>query len=172
MNKASLVKARIEDSLRISVLLKTAYIETYADSGITFELSNFIENKFTKEHIENLIKDDKIELVLACYNTNPVGIVEIVYDSICPIKNKSIAKLGKMYVLNRFIRKGIGYNLMTEVENILLKKGYKELNLQVYIENKNAISFYEKMGFIKLGKVDFTMEGNTYKNWVMNKRVN
>jgi len=60
---------------------------------------------------------------------------------------------------------------MVESEKLLKEKGCKELNLEVFIENTHAVSFYEKLGFQKLGKVDFPMEKNTYRNWVMNKKL-
>jgi len=59
---------------------------------------------------------------------------------------------------------------LATIKEKLKQKGFNELNLEVFIGNSHAISFYEKLGYKKIGKVDFPMETNVYKNWVMNKR--
>ena len=55
-------KAKLTDSLRISVLLKTVYIQTYAVEGVTFEVSNFITKRFSLEHIESIIKENLLHI--------------------------------------------------------------------------------------------------------------
>ena len=164
-------KAKVEDAIRISVLLKTVYIEVYATEGITFEFSNFIEKKFSKEQIEKNIQENSDQYLVAYYDNNPVGVAEIIFNSLCPITHKTIPELSKLYVLKRFNGKGIGYGLMMETERMLKEKSFKELNLEVYIGNTHAISFYERLGYQKIGNVDFPMEENTYENWVMNKKL-
>ncbi|NAY92009.1 GNAT family N-acetyltransferase [Muricauda sp. JGD-17] len=169
MDNLSLDKARLSDSLRISILLKTVYIQAYAIEGITFEFANFIEEKFSKEKIEEKIKENPDNLLVCHCNGNPIGIAEIIYNSECPIRKIATPELGKLYVLERFHRTGVAGHLMQKVEEITRLKGYKELNLEVWENNLKAIKFYEKHGYKLLGKVDFPMETNTYVNLVMNK---
>ena len=164
-------KARIQDSIRISTLLKTVYIETYAEEGITFEFANFIEKRFSKEYVEKVIGENRNLLLVAYLNNNPIGAAEIIYDGQCPIKKVSVPELSKLYILHRFKGKGVGYRLLLEAEKHIKAKGYNTCNLEVYVENIKAISFYERQGYKKIGKVDFLMEKNTYQNWVMSKSL-
>ena len=60
---------------------------------------------------------------------------------------------------------------MNEAEKEVLKNGFKEFNLEVYINNVRAIAFYQRQGYTSIGKVDFPMESNTYENLVMNKML-
>ncbi|WP_163409749.1 GNAT family N-acetyltransferase [Flavobacterium ajazii] len=172
MNEFSIGKAKLSDSLRISVLLKTVYIQTYAVDGVTFEFANFITKRFSTENIENIIKNNPDRLLVAYQNGNPIGVAEIIYDSICPIRKIPVAELSKLYVLERFYGKGIGYGLINEAEKEIRKNGFTEFNLEVYINNTRAITFYERQGYTSIGNVDFPMESNTYKNLVMNKKMN
>jgi len=171
MAEISYGKAKLTDSLRISVLLKTVYIQTYAVDGVTFEFANFITNRFSIEHIENIIKENPLRLIVAYQNENPIGVAEIIMDSTCPIRNISVPELSKLYVLERFHGKGIGFGLLKAVENQLINNGFKELNLEVWKQNERAIAFYKKQRFISIGNVDFPMEHNTYENFVMNKKL-
>lgn len=169
MEDISFENAKLTDALRISILLKTVYIQTYAVDGITFEFSNFITKRFAPEHIEAIITKNPDQLIIAYYKGNPIGVAETVFESICPIRKKTIPELSKLYVLERFYGKGIGYGLLAKAEKKLLQKGYSEFNLEVYIPNERAISFYKRQGYKIIGEVDFPMEFNTYENFVMNK---
>lgn len=171
MHGISFENAKLSDSLRISILLKTVYIQTYAVEGITFEFSNFITKNFAPEAISQKMKTDPEQLLVAFFNGNPVGVAEILFDSRCPIGNKTVAELSKLYVLERFYGKGVGYGLLKVVEQTVFNKGGKDLNLEVYVENSRAIHFYKRQGFVGIGKKEFPMETNTYENLVMHKTL-
>ncbi len=169
MNDISFKKAKLSDALRISILLKTVYIQTYAVDGITFEFANFITKRFSTQNIENIIKENPSQLIVASQNEKCVGVAEIIYNSNCPIRKITVPELSKLYVLERFYGKGIGFGLIQEAEKEVLHNGFTEFNLEVYIKNIRAISFYERQGYTSIGNVDFPMEFNTYENLVMNK---
>lgn len=159
----------LNDALRISILLKTVYIQVYGLEGVSFEFANFIDNRFSEAKIAKIISENPNQIFAAYYKENPVGVAEVLVDSICPIRKIEVAELGKLYVLERFYGMGIGFGLLNSVEKRLKLEGYNELNLEVYMNNKRAISFYERQGYRTLGEVDFPMEENTYRNLVMNK---
>lgn len=164
-------KAKIQDALRLSVLLKTVYIQTYAVQGITSEFANFITSKFDPERITRAINTCDEQFLVAYCNDNPIGIAEVIYDAVCPLRKRVIPELGKLYVLERFFGKGVGHQLMNMVESTLRGRGFKELYLEVYKENPRAIFFYERQGFDKIGEVDFPLEDHVYRNFVMSKTI-
>lgn len=172
MNNISFGKARLSDSLRISILLKVVYIQVYGVDGVTMEFAKFIEEKFSLEKIKTKINKRPDSLWVAYFKGNPIGIAEILIESQCPIRRIEVPELGKLYVLERFHGKSVGLGLLNLAQKSILKKGLGELNLEVYKENKRAIAFYKKSGFQVLGEVDFPMETNTYRNLVMNKTLN
>lgn len=171
MGQITYNKAKPEDALRISVLLKTVYIQVYGVEGVTHEFANFINQKFSEEQILNTMETDSEQLQIAYMNGNPIGVSEILFDGLCPIRKKKLPELGKLYVLERFKGKGVGYGLLNKTEEFVLNKGFNELNLEVYVENKGAIAFYKRQGYQIIGKVDFPMEENTYENLVMTKII-
>lgn len=171
MSEVTIGKAKLSEALQISILLKTCNIQTYATKGISRETANYITERFSLEHIQQLIKENPDQLLVSYLNENPIGVAEIIFDATCPIRNLILPELSKLYVLESFYGQGIGYGLLEAVENELLSKNFKQLFLEVYVENLRAISFYEKCAYEKIGKVDFPMQDNTYKNWVMTKRL-
>lgn len=165
-------KATAVDALKLSILFKQVYIQTYGTEGITDEFANFITMRFAPERIEAIIENEPDRLLVAFYKNNPVGAAEIIYDASCRLRNIAAPELSKLYVLERFCRKGIGYQLLLEAEKEILSKGYHELWLEVLTDNGRAVSFYERQQYKSIGNIDFVMAVNTYKNSVMSKQLN
>lgn len=80
-------------------------------------------------------------------------------------ENKQIIRLRQMAVLNDLQGKGIGRAIMSFAENIARDRGYKTLSMHA---RKNAIGFYEKMGYQLAGN-EFTEV--TIPHYVMEKRL-
>ena len=51
-------------------------------------------------------------------------------------------------------RIGIGRKLMSAAEELLLKRGCPKINLQVRIENLEAVEFYRRLGYETFEVVD------------------
>lgn len=80
-------------------------------------------------------------------------------------ENPQIVRLRQMAVLNDLQGKGIGRALMNFAENIARDRGYKILSMHA---RKNAIGFYEKMGY-KVAGDEFTEV--TIPHYVMEKKL-
>jgi ribosomal protein S18 acetylase RimI-like enzyme len=79
------------------------------------------------------------------------------YGQIILIDNEpTIVNVG---ILKEFRGKGLGNLLMQYLLNLLIKNGYKEVNLKVSSENLTAIKMYKKLGFEVSGET-FTWEFN------------
>ncbi len=64
-------------------------------------------------------------------------------------ENSRTIRLRQMAVLNNLQGKGIGRAIMNFAENIARDRGYKVLSMHA---RKNAIGFYEKMGYKVVGE--------------------
>ncbi len=80
-------------------------------------------------------------------------------------ENPEIIRLRQMAVLNNLQGKGIGRALMTFAENLARDRGYKVIAMHA---RKNAIGFYEKMGYHTKGD-EFTEV--TIPHYLMEKRL-
>ncbi len=80
-------------------------------------------------------------------------------------KDADTVKLRQMAVLNNLQGKGIGRALMGFAENLARDRGYKILSMHA---RKNAIGFYEKMGY-KVASDEFVEV--TLPHYVMEKQL-
>ncbi len=159
------------DAIRLSVLFKQVYIQTYATEGVTNEFANFITRQFAVERMSDLIAKHPVCLIVAVYKNNLVGAVEIEYDKPCHIGEFTAPELNKLYILECFCGMGVGKGLMRYAEEYLHSLGYGRLWLWVYVLNKRAIAFYEKQGYECIGNAFFQMEQNSYENKVLVKNI-
>jgi len=80
-------------------------------------------------------------------------------------ENPATVRLRQMAVLNDLQGKGIGRALMNFAENLARDRGYKILSMHA---RKNAIGFYEKMGY-KINGAEFIEV--TIPHYVMEKKL-
>jgi len=159
------------DAPRLATLLKAVYIHTYALEGVTTEFVEFTNEQFSEENLIKMMDSKEADFLVALYKENPIGIVKIEYNKTTPIENITATKLDKLYVLNHFHGKGIGFQLHTKIEAIAKAKGEKEMWLWVYYKNEQAITFYEKQNYKSIGMADFTVKQNSYPNHILLKQL-
>lgn len=159
------------DVLKLSVLYKVVYIQTYGVDGVSDEFANFIARQFSVERLSDVIAAAAGNLIVAEYKGNLVGVAEIEFSKKCPVGNIVAPELNKLYILDWFCRKGIGEGLLREAEKRVITGGANEMWLWVLESNARAIAFYTKHHFEPIGNAPFQMEVNKYENVVMFKRL-
>lgn len=111
---------------------------------------------FTPQELE----DEKDNMLIAAFEDDDMlGCCMLVEE------NPDTVRLRQMAVLNDLQGKGIGRALMGFAENLARDRGYKTLSMHA---RKNAIGFYEKMGY-KVASDEFTEV--TIPHYVMEKRL-
>ncbi|TMI94067.1 MAG: GNAT family N-acetyltransferase [Bacteroidetes bacterium] len=94
---------------------------------------------FSPEELEN----EKSNLMIGAFEDgNILGCAMLVEE------NSRVVKLRQMAVLNALQGKGIGRALMQFAENLARDHGYRVLTMHA---RKNAVGFYEKMGYTVKG---------------------
>jgi GNAT superfamily N-acetyltransferase len=111
---------------------------------------------FTPQELENE-KDNM--LIGAFEDDDMLGCCMLVEE------NPETVRLRQMAVLNDLQGKGIGRALMNFAENLARDRGYKVMSMHA---RKNAIGFYEKMGY-KVASNEFTEI--TIPHYVMEKQL-
>lgn len=111
---------------------------------------------FTTEELE----EEKQNLHIAAFEDDQMlGCCMLVEEE------PEMVRLRQMAVINDLQGKGIGRALMQFAENLARDRGYKKITMHA---RKNAIGFYEKMGYRKKG-VEF--EEITIPHYVMEKEL-
>lgn len=103
-----------------------------------------------KEWLESILHDDSVDIVVAEYKGDIVGI--ILYKIITQIetiilKDRRYGYVEEMIVREPFRRMGIGGRLLDHALQELVSKNITEIEINVWEDNRIGIRFYEKHGF-------------------------
>jgi GNAT superfamily N-acetyltransferase len=125
------------------------------------ELRNAILRKplglsFTQEELEK----EKDDILIGCFEEEKL-------EGCCLLtkEGKDAVRLRQMAVTTGLQGKGIGRVLMNFAENIARDRGFKKLTMHA---RKNAIGFYEKLGYEKVGD---EFEEVTIAHYIMEKEL-
>jgi predicted GNAT family N-acyltransferase len=111
---------------------------------------------FTKEELEQ----EKDHLLIGAYEDD-----KMLACCMLVKENSKTVRLRQMAVLNDVQGKGVGKALMIFAENLARDHGYKQITMHA---RKNAIGFYEKMGYVKTGE---EFEEITIPHYLMEKKL-
>jgi putative acetyltransferase len=64
--------------------------------------------------------------------------------------NKQTAELKRMWLLEEYHGKGIGYKVVMRLFEFARQVGYKRICLQTSLQQKRAIAFYKHIGFVEI----------------------
>ncbi|MEE9336463.1 MAG: GNAT family N-acetyltransferase [Methylococcaceae bacterium] len=73
----------------------------------------------------------------------------VAYFAITGLDDSKKVQISKLYVKRAVQKKGIGFAIIKFIETYCLRLGVAEIWLTVNINNKQAINFYQKVGFKK-----------------------
>ncbi|MCF6203410.1 MAG: GNAT family N-acetyltransferase [Methylococcaceae bacterium] len=74
----------------------------------------------------------------------------VAYFAITELDDSKKVQISKIYVKQSAQKKGIGLSIIKFIETYCLRLGAAEIWLTVNINNKQAIKFYQKVGFKKM----------------------
>ncbi|WP_299121019.1 GNAT family N-acetyltransferase [uncultured Tenacibaculum sp.] len=150
---------------------------TYSESHGHFindknDLLAYNNKAFSIAKIKEDIDNNNNLFYILYVNNLPVGYAKLVlnatHESITSTTN---CRLERIYILNDFIPLKIGQQLLTFIESKAKELQLDTIWLSVYIKNERAIRFYKRNEFKDTGKLDFLVNGNSYENFVLSKKI-
>jgi dTDP-4-amino-4,6-dideoxy-D-galactose acyltransferase len=103
-------------------------------------------NEFEKLYIKWLERDlDSGKIIIQRKENEIIGMVTLSFSD-------DQSSIGLFAVDNLYRGKGIGYKLLQAVEECSVKEGKRKISVQTQLQNKNALSLYEKRGFVQQDK--------------------
>lgn len=167
-------KASLKNAEVLALLGRITYIESHGHFiEDRKDLIQYVDHTFSVSNLLKELEDPKVLYYLAFVDELPVAYIKLVLDAKNEnVKSNSVCLLERIYVLNEFIPKKIGHQLLAFAEEKTKELEKDTLWLSVYIKNERAIRFYQKNQFINIGYYDFLVNGIVYENHVFSKEYN
>ena len=156
-------KATVKDAAILSIIGKTAFLEAHGHSAPKEDIENYVSNNFTEENFRKELENPQFIFHKIYVDDTIAGYSKIVLNAKnAAIPNENSTNLSRLYLLKDFYGLNLGVELFNFNVNLSKENNQKGMWLFVWVENLRAISFYQKMGFVKVGKFDFKISETHY----------
>ena len=166
-------KCTIDDLEVLANISRDTFVSAFEKSNNSEDFWDYINHAFNENTIiEELMSSDSdfyfayLKNVLVGYfklNKNAAQAEQFAEQSI---------ELERIYVVEDFQNQGVGKLMLLKAIEFAQKYKPKFIWLGVWQENKNAVRFYEKLGFQKFGTHPYFIGKDKQTDWLMKKRLN
>lgn len=159
---------RPKDAKLLAEIGKKTFYDAYLKAVDVKNLKTVINDTFSEEHqLEEINNPDTIFLV-ATLDGKMAGYAKLIKNASNEhIKGKDMMELSRIYLLQEYIGKGIGKELMQRCMVEARQRGCDSLWLGVWENNHKAIGFYRKLGFREVGSHVFKFGDEVQTDLIM-----
>ena len=159
-----------EDALLLQQIGRKTFDQTFSSSNSKENMEKYLDQGFSLTKLQAEINDPNVEFYSATLDNNIIGYLKLnLGQSQTEIKNDNALEIERIYVLKEFQGQNIGQQLFEKA----LERAYVQkvdfIWLGVWEENKRAIQFYTKNGFVAFDKHIFKL-GDEEQTDIMMKR--
>ncbi len=157
------------DESALSLVAQASFLETFAGIIDGKDILVHCANQHSESVYRSWLASDDTKIWIAEISPGgaPVGYLVLTSPHL-PIADPRAddLEIKRIYLLHAFQGTGIGKRLMQEALADARARDCRRLLLGVYSQNANAIAFYEKLGFVKVGTRRFKVGSSYYDDYV------
>ena len=147
-----------EDALLLQQIGRKTFEQTFSSSNSKENMVKYLEEGFSLSKLQGEIDDPNAEFYFAIHHNHIIGYLKLnIGQSQTEIKNEHALEIERIYVLKEFHGQNIGQQLFEKA----LERAYVQkvdfIWLGVWEENRRAIQFYTKNGFVAFDKHIFRL---------------
>ncbi|WP_231464348.1 MULTISPECIES: GNAT family N-acetyltransferase [unclassified Pedobacter] len=158
MDNITIEKTSLNDIDQLREIGRQTFYETFSDSNSEENMTNYLESSFSVEKINAELHDENAEFFFAKIGSKIIGYLKLNFgQSQTELKDNKALEIERIYVLKAFHGKKVGQILYDKAIEIAKNKRADYVWLGVWEENKRAISFYKKNGFVEFDKHIFKL---------------
>jgi len=137
---------------------RQTFSETFTESNTAQNMAKYLEEAYSHEKLSAELNDSNSFFYFAIMDENVVGYLKLNKGgSQTELKDNNALEIERIYVLKDFHGKKIGQLLFDKAIEVAKAKHVAYVWLGVWEENKRALQFYTKNGFIEFDQHVFVL---------------
>ena len=158
MNEIVINKIGIEQIELLQQIGRQTFEETFAESNSAENMAKYIEEAYSYEKLSAELNNPNSFFYFAMLDEKVIGYLKLnMGGSQTELKDNDALEIERIYVLKSFQGKKVGQMLFDKAIQIGKEQNAAFVWLGVWEENKKAIEFYSKNGFIKFDQHIFVL---------------
>ena len=148
------------------------FTDTFGEQNSSENLKNYLEKAFNSKKLLSEIANPFSDFYLIYFDKEPAGYLKLNDGEAQSEKmDEEALEIERIYIRKKFQRNGLGKFLLNKAIDIAKNQDKKIIWLGVWENNKNAIEFYKKSGFIQSGQHSFYMGSEKQVDFIMKKKL-
>lgn len=165
-------KCTVEDLQALQEISIETFNATFKDQNSSKNMKSYLERAFNLEQLENELSNISSDFYFVYFKNEIAGYLKInINDAQSEEIGHDSLEIERIYIKNKFQRHGLGKVLFYKALEVAKGHNKKKIWLGVWEKNENAISFYKKMRFIKIGTHSFFMGDEEQTDLIMSKTL-
>lgn len=161
MENFNITRVTTDDAKIIADLGARTFLESHGASASEIELDYYVKKNYSILPIQQELHNPTNNYHLIHLGNEPIGFSNILFNKPThQLPTAPVAKLDRIYILEKFHGKGFGKRLFDFNLRKARKHNQKGIWLYTWTGNKKAIDFYLKVGFEIIGKHNFPISPN------------
>ncbi|WP_448528715.1 GNAT family N-acetyltransferase [Raineya sp.] len=166
-------QATLKDLPTLLYLAQETFREKWTPIDGKELVESYIQKNMQISHFQNALQNSDISFWIAFWQGKPCGYLKIIRNAIpdnYTYLGKCFLQIEKLYLFAFAQRLKIGSELMKIALQVAQNENFDVIWLGVWSKNEQAIRFYEKFGFQKIGDWIFVMGDKICEDeWIMAK---
>ncbi len=161
-----------EDTELVAKLGRETYYHTYKHLNTPSIMQAYLDEAFPHEKIRSELEDQNSHTFLLTIEEEVAAFSKVnILDSQTDLQEKEGMELQRIYVLEKYKRRGLGKTLIEHSIALGRELGCSYIWLSVWKKNPSAVSFYEKMGFHQAGTRIFKMGEELQSDYLLRREI-
>jgi ribosomal protein S18 acetylase RimI-like enzyme len=172
MGQVTIRKALVEDIATLQVIGRRTFYETFAPHNTEEDIQKYLDESFTYEKVKREVDNLESQFFIAWDEETPIGYLKVNTGTAqTELKDETALEIERIYVLAEYHGKKAGQLLYEKALETALQYKKASIWLGVWEENKRAIRFYQKNGFVPFDKHIFRLGDDEQTDIMMRKAL-
>ncbi|GIO23054.1 GNAT family N-acetyltransferase [Oceanobacillus sp. J11TS1] len=161
--------ADLQELRKISV---ETFVETFQEQNTPENMQAYLKEAYTLEKLQKEMAHSNSAFFFIYDDDQIAGYMKLnTDDAQTEEMGEDALEIERIYIRSGFQRKGLGKYLMDKAIEIAKAKKKQKIWLGVWEYNNQALTFYEKNGFVQTGSHSFFMGDDEQTDFIMTKTL-
>jgi ribosomal protein S18 acetylase RimI-like enzyme len=158
MNEIVINKIGNEQIDQLQQIGRQTFSETFAESNSAENMAKYLEEAYSHEKLSAEVNNPDSFFYFAMIGQDVIGYLKLNFGaSQTEVKDNNALEIERIYVLKEFHGKKVGQMLFDKAIQIAKEQNAEFVWLGVWEENKKAIQFYTRNGFVEFDQHVFVL---------------
>jgi diamine N-acetyltransferase len=154
---------RVDEADRLGAFLRENFMLTYGKCSSPENIAEFLAHHFSTATQSIELSDPHLLVSVLTDGDDWAGVAQLRR----PVSAGAAAYLSRFYFDARFHGRGHAQRLLAHVIDSARAAGASHLQLSAWEHAPQAIRFYQKSGFTRIGSVEFIIGSDVLEDWLM-----